>query len=52
MSSETANIAKSKILQIPIDQLGKNFIEDMFASYHDKETRTRRQTLTQQMKSH
>lgn len=40
MSSETANIAKSKILQIPIDQLGKNFIEDMFASYHDKETNT------------
>ena len=31
-------ICKEKILSAPIDSIGKSFLEDLFASYHDKKT--------------
>ena len=31
-------ICKEKILSAPIESIGKSFLEDLFASYHDKKT--------------
>ena len=36
--TNTVAIGKQKILSADISQIGKSFIEDMFASYHDKAT--------------
>ncbi len=40
MSEETIKIAVNRILQTPIDQLGKKLIEELFAGYHDRATNT------------
>ena len=39
-----ASLAKEKILTVDVNDITKTFIEDMFASYHDKETNTFKQS--------
>jgi hypothetical protein len=36
--NNTTNIALNRILNVNIEDITKSFIEDMFASYHDKQT--------------
>ena len=38
--ANNTKLGKQKILSTPIDQINKSFIEDLFASYHDRETNT------------
>ena len=38
MSDNTTSIALDRILKADVNQITKTFIEDLFASYHDKET--------------
>jgi hypothetical protein len=42
--SNTTKIALDKILNANVNEITKTFIEDMFASYHDKETNTFKQS--------
>ena len=41
--NNSSKMALDKIMSVPADQITKSFIEDMFASYHDKETNTFKQ---------
>ena len=41
--NNSSKMALAKIMSVPADQITKSFIEDMFASYHDKETNTFKQ---------
>lgn len=38
------SMAKSKLLSIPVKDITKSFVEDMFASYYDKETKQSKQS--------
>jgi len=38
--AQNTKLGKQKLLSTPIEQINKAFIEDMFASYHDRETGT------------
>ena len=38
--AQNTKLGKQKLLSTPIEQITKAFIEDMFASYHDRETGT------------
>jgi hypothetical protein len=40
VSGNTAQLGLQKILSTDIADIGKSFIEDMFAAYHDRETNT------------
>ena len=38
--ANNTKLGKQKLLSIPVEEITKSFIEDMFASYHDRETNT------------
>lgn len=38
--AQNTKLGKQKLLSTPINEINKAFIEDMFASYHDRETNT------------
>ena len=38
--ANNTKLGKQKLLSTPIEQINKSFIEDMFASYHDRESNT------------
>ena len=38
--AQNTKLGKQKILSTPIEQINKSFIEDLFASYHDRESGT------------
>ena len=38
--AQNTKLGKQKLLSTPIEQINKSFIEDMFASYHDRESGT------------
>lgn len=38
--ANNTKLGKQKLLSVPLEELNKSFIEDMFASYHDRETNT------------
>lgn len=38
--ANNTKLGKQKLLSVPLEELNKAFIEDMFASYHDRETNT------------
>ena len=42
--AQNTKLGKQKLLSTPIEQINKAFIEDMFASYHDRESGTFKQS--------